>query len=477
MKKVITAIALHLACVVALFVVIGCLPDNRKTAGGEKFTGELERNVTIRILENDTAVKQGYLKELLAAFNEKYAEYGITAVDANMDEYSDLETDGPYGYGPDVLYQANDVIMRYVNGKHVMPLPVEKLDCYDMLGARARTAYEREITNSYGSETYTFGVPVNIQGPLLYYRKDLLPTDWKTEWDVNDNDIPDMLESWSVMYRYSKEIKARSSGSYGYMRSFYEPYFSVGYLYSYGGYSFGSNNTDASDIGHSKGESYKGARIIRQMAGSMNEWCIDDTITVNAYSNLARGVYFATMTTPDVYTLFVDEMKNAGYSDEYIEENLIATYIPKLPISGDLNDEDCELIDTKMMGGINGYAISSYTKYPNACLEFINFATSYNMIKRRNELLGIAPARTDVANDAGGLSVVINENLEAGNIVIMPSIKEVGQLWTPLKTLFSDLAKDAFRPSEEVKYDTDDKLKEALKKVDQQIFDAIFTLQ
>lgn len=477
MKKIIAAISLHMACIICLFVIIGGASGTKQQTGAEKFTGELERGAIIRVLENDTAVKQGYLKELLAAFNEKYSEYGITAVDANMDEYSDLEQDGPYGYGPDVLYQANDVIMRYVSGKHVMPLPIEKLECFEYLGERARKTYQKRIYNDYGSETYTFGVPVNIQGPLLYYRKDLLPDDWKTEWDDNANGIPDMLESWSVMYRYSNEVKSKSPGNYGYMRSFFEPYFSVGYLYSYGGYSFGSDNTDPSDIGHSKGESYKGANVIRQQAGSMNEWCIDDTITVNAYSNLAKGIYFATMTTPDVYTLFVDEMKNAGYDSDYIAENLIATYIPKLPVTGDLNDEDCELIDSKMMGGINGYAISSYTKYPNACLEFINFATSFNMICRRNELLGIAPARTDAALAAGGLSVVINENLEAGNLVIMPSVKEVGQLWTPLTTLFTDLAKDAFRKSGEVKYDSPEKMKEALKKVDRQIFDAIFTLQ
>jgi len=78
--------------------------------GSSAFTGELEQNVTIRVLENDTAIARGYAKELLEAFNEAYAEYGITAVDANMDQYLDLANDGPYGYGPDVLYQANDVI-------------------------------------------------------------------------------------------------------------------------------------------------------------------------------------------------------------------------------------------------------------------------------------------------------------------------------------------------------------------------------
>lgn len=474
MKKIIAAISIHLVVIVALLTTLGCLSGTVTGEGAEKFTGVLERNVTIRVLENDTAIKQGYLQELLDAFNAKYAEYGITAVDANMDEYSDLEQDGPYGYGPDILYQANDRLMRYVSGKHIMPLPVEQLDCYDKIGERAWKAYQSEISNSVGRETYTFGVPVNIQGPLLYYRKDLLPDNWKTEWDDNNNDIPDMLESWNAMYKYS--LTVRPSGKFGYMKSLFDPYFAVGYLYSYGGYSFGNDNTDPTDIGYSKGESYKGANVIRQLASSMNEWCIDDTITVNAYSRLAKGDYFATMTTPDVYTMFMDEMINEGYTREYAEENLVATYLPQLPLSGDLSEENSELIDSKMMGGVNGYAISSYTKYPNACLAFVNFATSFEMIKRRNELLGIAPARTDVAQEVGGLSVVINANLEAGNIVVMPSIKENAQMWTPLQTLFTDLAKDPFR-TDGYKYDQVEQLKEALAKVDQQIYDAIFTLQ
>ena len=58
------------------------------------------------------------------AFNEEYAEYGITAVDANIDQYNDLEQSGPFGYGPDVLYQANDAIMKYVDGHHIMPIPL-----------------------------------------------------------------------------------------------------------------------------------------------------------------------------------------------------------------------------------------------------------------------------------------------------------------------------------------------------------------
>lgn len=443
------------------------------------YNGELERDVTIRVLENDTAISEGYFQELIDAFNEKYAEYGIVAVDANMDQYSNLADDGPYGYGPDVLYQANDVLMKYVEGKHIYPVPAQSMACYDKIPQAAWDAYRADVD---GTE-YIMGVPVNIQSSMLFYRKDMLPDNWETEWDKNANQIPDMAESWNDMYKYSKEIVDRGEGKFGYMRSLYDVYFSSGFLFTYGGYVFGDNNTDASDIGFAAGDAAVGANVILQQATLMNEDCIDDSVTVSAYSKLADGTYFATMTTPDVTSLFLRELANVyekeGLSAEEAkakaEENLVVTQVPKLPASGDLTEENPELIPLKTMGGVNGYAISAYTKAPNACLAFVEFATDYEMIMKRHEYLGIVPARSDAAEAAGGISEIIYRNLDQGDIVIMPSIREIEQVWTPAQTFFQDLAKDAFRTTDK-KYTSLDLIKEGLESVDQQIYDAIHTL-
>lgn len=481
-KKGAISCLLHLIIIISIIIIFGMLSlqnhDNTKTVA--KFNGELECNVTLRILENDTAKEQGYLAELLKAFNEKYKEYGIVAVDANMDQYTDLETGGPYGYGPDVLYQANDAIMKYVDGKHIMPLPVEELECYSMISVNAWNAYEASIDG----QKFTFGVPVNIQQPLLYYRKDLLPSDWKENWDDNNNDIPDMVESWNELYKYSQEIVNNSNRTkYGYMKSLNDGYFASGYFLSYGGYVFGGeDHKDTKDVGFSKGDGYKGARIIQMLASAMNMECTEDTITRNAYSRLAQGTYFATMTTPDVYSLFYKELVNQyileGNSKDEAErkatENLIVTNVPKLPVSGDLNEENPELKEMTVMGGVNGYAISSYTKAPNAALEFVKFATSYEMISLRSEILGISPARKDIALKLGGLSEVIYQNLESGSIYVMPSVRALGQVWTPLQT-FCALIADDILTGKNV-FISEESLRERLKLVDQQIYDAINTL-
>lgn len=487
MKK---SYCLLLVCSLLIGLLTGCSSNEKvKEENNETVTksnaltsiysGELEKNVTLRVLENDTAIEQGYFDELIGAFNEKYKEYGIVAVDANMDQHSNLADDGPYGYGPDILYQANDSLMKYVEGKHIYPIPVEKLECFSQIPKNAWDSYKADVNGTM----YYMGVPVNVQSSMLFYRKDMLPTDWETNWDDNGNKVPDMVENWNCLHKYSKSIVDSGTGKYGYMKSLYDVYFSSGYLFSYGGYIFGDNNTNPKELGLSAGNAKIGAKVLLDLASIMNEECIDNSITVNAYSKIADGSYFATMTTPDVYTLFIKELaleyEKQGMSKEEAKalaiENLVATGVPMLPASGDLTEENPELIPLKAMGGINGYAISAYTKAPNAALAFVDFATSYDMVMKRSTILGAIPARSDAAKEVGGVSEIIFSNLNDGNIVVMPSITEMFQVWSPAETFFIDLAKDAFRTTDK-KYTSLDKIKSKLEEVDKQIYDAIYTL-
>ncbi|MCL2719479.1 MAG: extracellular solute-binding protein [Lachnospiraceae bacterium] len=464
MKK---RIIIPLAVIMAHFLVItgiiagGFTRDesvslDKDAQASDRFTGILERDITLRVLENDTALRQGYFEELLNAFNAEYEQYGIRAVDANMDQYLDLENDGPFGFGPDVLYQANDRIMRYALGRHVQPLPIEQLDCYPHIEQKAWDAYKMTVSG----QDYYLAAPVNIQGPFLFYRKSLLPS-------------PDIIESWNALYKFSQE--RREEGKFGYMKSLIDVYYSIGFLFSYGGYMYGDNNTNMEDIGLARNGAERGAGVLRQLASVMDERCIDFTITQISYSQFANGNFFATMTTPDVYTLFVDELMAVGFTREEAVAEIGIADVPKLPKSGDLSEENPELMPSRMMGGVNGYAISSYTKYPNAALAFVNFATSYDMVMLRNEILGIIPARKDAAENLGELAQTINNHLVEGNIVVMPSL--MGQVWTPAETFFTDLANDPFRRDGDRKFTTLESKRLALERLSGQIYDAIHTLK
>lgn len=380
-----------------------------------------EKEVVLRILENDTAKKEGYLKELLDAFNAKYASEGVKAVDANMDEFSDLEKDGPYGHGPDVLYQANDILMSYVEKHHIIPLDIEKMDCYDKIPQNAWDAFK-----------------YNYDGKTVYCG------------------VPDMVEYWTEMYRYSKGIREADRNKFGYAIELRNEYFNIGYLLSYGAYVFGNNNTDDKDIGIAKGNAVKGAKIMWELAGVMDEKCIDDSFTNGRAPMLANGTIFATITTPDITSQFLKEMSlqyqkeglDQASADAKAKENLVITGLPKLPKDGDITtQQDIKnndlWIEQQTMGGVNGYAVSSYTKNRDWAVKFVEFATGYEMVKARADMLGVVAARSDVIAQTESLaSQITYRNLDSGVLEVMPSISAVKQIWTPISSGFKQIATD-----------------------------------
>ena len=160
-------------------------------------------------------------------------------------------------------------------------------------------------------------------------------------------------------------------------------------------------------------------------------------------------------------------------------ENIKMIELPALmPADGDLTKDSSEetWVNTTVMGGINGYGISAYTKHKEACIEFVNFATSAEMLSKRAEMLGIASTRSDVASGTGEVADAIYKSLENGKIELMPSVKAVDQIWTPVQTLMGDFAKDAFRTDSEKKYSTTAEITDALQKADSDIYNAIYTL-
>lgn len=467
MKRIIAIVLSAMLLVGAITALCACTPTNDK--------------IILRVLENDTAKKEGYLDYLLAEFNKKYAGENVEAVDADMDEYADLENDGPYGYGPDVLYQANDILMKYVDGHHILPIEVDKLESYEHIPQNAWNAYKADADG----QTVYCGIPVNVQQPLLYYRKDKLPENWQTEWDKDENGVPDMAEYWTEMYRYSQQIRSADKSKFGFALQLSNEYFNTGFLFTYGGYVFGNGNTDDNDIGLSAGDAKLGAKIIWDLAGIMDEKCVDDSFTAARESMLANGTIFATICTPDMTGSFIKEMitqyKKEGLTDEQArqktDENLVITGLPKLPKSGDITTT-CDITDEslwveqKTMGGVNGYGISSYTKNREWALKFVEFATSKEMVEKRAEMLGIVPARDDaLGSNAAEAMRITFENLDNGTLVVMPSISSVKAIWQPISSGFKQIATDGCGNKS---FDMV-KLQQVLETIDDNIYKAIHT--
>ena len=498
MKK---SLAIFLSLAMLLALLAGCTGGETEQGGGKtdhsalydqvmsRFNGELESGAVIKVLENDTAIELGYVDQLIEAFNEAYKDKGISAERMNADQYSDLATDGPYGYGPDVWYQANDILMKYATKQHLLPLPVQDMECFEQIPQSAWDAYATEMDG----EKFYCGVPLNVQSGMLYYIESNLPDNWETKWDINANGTPDFFETYTALYAVSQDIKDNGGKTqYGYLDETVDTYFMSGYLFTYGAYIFGDNGTNPGDIGFAAGDAVKGATMIQQWAGQMNNTeVLDKTFASAAYQYLADGVMLCTVTTPDVYRMFIRSMVNTGnWTEEEAAADLKMITVPRLPVSGDLTADKWEdtitqmdtlTTETSMMGGMNGYGISAYTKCPNASLAFVEFATGYEQAILRNQYLGIAPARADAAATISASDPTVGilfDRLNNGYITLMPAITEVGQIWTPAESFLIDLSTDPYREErgESRLYETTEQIQAGLENLVQQISDAIHTL-
>ncbi|MEE1200328.1 MAG: hypothetical protein U0L09_06725 [Christensenellales bacterium] len=454
-----------------------------------RYDGTLEQGAIVKVLENATAVELGYADALVDAFNETYRELGVQAMLMDIDQNSDIAKDGPYGFGPDVWYNANDMLMQYASKQHLLPLPIETLECYDQIPTQAWNAYK---TSRYGEDFYC-GVPVNVQSGMMFYIDSMLPDDWQENWDLNQNDIPDFFETYTALYAFGQDVKGNGGKTEkGYVDDLVNTYFSIGYLLSAGAYIFGNENTDASDIGFNKGDAAKGANIIRQWMAQMNSTeTLDPAFSSAAYAYLANGTILCTVTSPDVRQLFISAMVDTGnWTEEEADADLRMITVPRIPVSLDLTTDSwqdtitqMETLTTRatMMGGINGYGISTYTQCPNASLLFVEFAASYEQALLRNRMLGIHPTRQDASEALSTEDPTVSlifDNLKDGFIDIMPAIGEVAQIWTPCQSFLVDLCTDAFRKErdEAEMYASTEQIQSGLDRMVQQIYDAIYTL-
>ena len=198
-----------------------------------------------------------------------------------------------------------------------------------------------------------------------------------------------------------------------------------------------------------------------------------------------------TVTTPDVFRMFIRSMVLSGnWTEEEANADLKMITVPRLPVSGDLTADAWQdtitnmeelTVETTMMGGINGYGISAYTKCPNASLAFVEFATSYEQAVLRNQYLGVAPARADAAETISETDPTVGilfDRLDRGYISIMPAITEVGQIWTPAESFLIDLSTDPYRAErgEPLLFRSDEEIQAGLERLVAQIRDAIETL-
>lgn len=365
MKKLVSLVLL------AVLVLAGC-SSNNETAEATGLSGKIT-----------VAVEESYVPFYEAAAKEYTEETGVEVevVASGMFDVVDALATSKEN-SADVFMMPNDRIGDLASQKLISPLDVD-LSKYT---ETAQTAAKYEEQNYF--------VPLSIETTLLIYNKDQL------------DKAPATL----------KEL-----GADKFAAKFTDFYFYAGLLYDQGGYIFGSDNTDATDIGVASEGAVKAGEIIKSLYESGEDhWELmkDDTVAYDIMmESFAKGDVSAIINGPWAFADIEAAGVNFGFAP-----------IPSWDGNGTYQS----------LTGVKGLGVNMYSKNIEAAKAFVASVNDVDSQKSWNELTQEVSPHTEVVYEEGskGAAVIAATN----NGVAMPTLPEFGKVWTPMADAAKQIA-------------------------------------
>ncbi|GAC42613.1 maltose-binding periplasmic protein [Paenibacillus popilliae ATCC 14706] len=178
-------------------------------------------------------------KEFTAKYNVpvKYEEV------AAPDQVNKLVNDGPAGIAADIVVFPHDNLGKAVTAGLVFP--------NDFHEEKTRAENSELAVNASSFEGVLYGYPRSVETPIMFYNKDLVPEAPKT--------MEEVMELSTTM----NDVKNKK---YTYMWEIGNFYYDYMFLATTGGYVFGDDGSDKSDIGLNNEGAIKGATFLQQFA-------------------------------------------------------------------------------------------------------------------------------------------------------------------------------------------------------------------
>nr|WP_258404686.1 extracellular solute-binding protein [Vibrio coralliilyticus] len=250
-----------------------------------------------------------------------------------------LPLDGPAGLSPDVMLAPYDRIGGLGQQGHLAEYTLPDDGRYDDID-------EQQVT----MKDKIYGAPFVIESMVLYYNTDLLEKAPETFEE---------LEALTEDEQYAYEGEAGKSVAF--LANWVDFYNSYGLLNGFGGYVFGADGTDPSDIGLNKPEAIEGIQYATDWF--QNTWpkrMLDVTTAGNFIDDhFTIGTAGAEINGPWAASNYMESGVNVG----------VAT-VPTIP-----NGEEYQ-----PFAGGKGWVVSQYSENPELGQAFLDFATNeYNM--------------------------------------------------------------------------------------------------
>ncbi|URN94791.1 MAG: maltose ABC transporter substrate-binding protein [Candidatus Pristimantibacillus lignocellulolyticus] len=332
-----------------------------------------------------------YMKQLAEAFE---AEYGIPVTleeVAGGDQGSRLATDGPSKLAGDVLTMPHDQIGLAVKAGLLLP--------NDLYEEETRNSMVDAAVKASSYDGVLYGYPKSVETYALFYNKDLV-TDPPTTWEE--------IIAFANTYNDPKQNK------YAIMWEFVG-YYSYPFIGSFGGYVFGNENSDITDIGLNNDGTVEGFKFLQSLKPILPMNAGDVTYDVKAQL-FQEGKLAFNIDGPWSIAAFKDQV------------NIGVVPLPKTPDGN----------PSTSFSGVKSYYVNSYSDYPIAARLFANFASNKENQLKNYEMTGAIPANIEAGEDPA----IKNDPIISGFFeqfqysIPMPSVSEINAVWEPLRAVF-----------------------------------------
>ncbi|WP_275399932.1 extracellular solute-binding protein [Enterococcus faecium] len=375
--------------------------------GNSSAEGEAEEGKTLTV-SVDSGYKD-YINEIKDTF-EKENDVKIKLVEKDMfDQLESLALDGPAGKGPDVMMAAYDRIGALGQQGHLAEVKLGNESAYDETD-KAQVTYDGKI----------YGEPAVIETLVLYYNKDLVDTTPATFKD---------LENLSKDSRFAFESEAGKNT--GFLAKWTDFYYSYGLIAGYGGYVFGDDGTDSSDIGLNNAGAVEGISYATDWFQNVWPKGMQD---IKSAGDFASQQFMSNKTAAII---------DGPWQAQTYKENNINYGVAKIPT---LNNGQ----PYQPFGGGKGWVVSNYAKNKDLSQKWLDYVTNQENQEKFFEMVNEIPANQQARETAKAkndeLTTAVIEQYETAQA--MPNIPEMGEVWTGAENLMFDAASGSKTPKE-----------------------------
>lgn len=381
--------------------------EESKDAGSKSGGEEAGGDTTLEISVDKGYVD--YVEDIKGAFEE---ENGVKIEVTERDMFEQLEAlplDGPSGNAPDIMMSAYDRMGSLGQQGHIAEVTLGNDDQYDDTD-RAQVTLDGKI----------YGAPSVIETLVLYYNTDLLDEAPKTFAD---------LEELAKDDRFAFE--GEEGKNTGFLAKWTDFYFTYGLVAGYGGYVFGENGTDPSDVGlNNEGAveaiEYATDWFKNTWPQGMQDVTSSDAFITDQYLNGKVGAFIGGPWQ-------AASLKDAGV-------NYAVSTIPTLN-----NGEAYEAF-----GGGKGWVVSNYSENKDVAQAWLDYVTNTENQNKFYDATNEVPANQEsrvYATDKNDklTTAVINQYKDAQP---MPNIPEMAEVWTGAENMLFDAASGNKTPKE-----------------------------